>query len=242
MKKIWITTLAALTLTAGSAAAQDWTDLFKKAAAEQLDKATDGKLTEQVLLREWTYAAPGVKFEGDDLTAKLGASFLESTVREQLESIYKMAGVVPGSCHVTFTRDNRFTATDGKHEAGGDFTYDAATHEIEMTLRSHNAAEIEQRLAERERREEKYLSEEARAEIDRRREERKKKYADKIKPIGITGHIYLNGERLQLLFPMSRLLEIVQSLDKENKLEKYQTLIDAFKKYKSLYVGFEFTK
>ncbi len=242
MKKLWITTIAALTLTVGSAAAQSWGDLFKQAAAEQLDKATDGKLTEKVMQRTWTYAAPGVKFEGDDLTAKLGASLLESTIRDQLVTVYKMVGVTPGVCTVTFTRDNEFKATDGKHNAGGDYTFHADTHEIEMTLRSHSAAEIEQRLAERDRREKQYLSEEVKTKIDERRNARKEQYSDKIKPITVSGHVYLNGERMQLLFPMSRLLEIAQSLDKENKLEKHKSLIDLFKKYKSLYIGFEFTK
>ena len=52
-----------LALGTTAAAAQDWKEALKRAATAAADKLTDGKLTEYALVGQWSYTAPGVKFE-----------------------------------------------------------------------------------------------------------------------------------------------------------------------------------
>lgn len=123
--------LAALLLT-GSAAAQDWKELLKKAATTAIDKATDGKLTQYAIVGTWCYTAPGVKFESDDWTGELSGAALESTVTSKLESAYAIVGIKPGACDFTFDRDGAFTATMGSRSLSGTYEFDAATHVITL--------------------------------------------------------------------------------------------------------------
>ena len=131
MKKILIPAVALL--LALPAAAQDWKDALKKATSTILDEATDGKLTQYALTGTWEYTGPGVKFEGEDLASGIGAAALESTVEQQLEKAYALAGIEAGSGSFTFEKaDSTFTATLGKHELSGTYAYDASTHVVTL--------------------------------------------------------------------------------------------------------------
>lgn len=131
MKKLLFS--AIVLLFAATAAAQDWKDALKKATSTIIDEATDGKLTQYALAGTWNYTGPGVKFEGEDLVSGIGGAALESTVEQQLEKAYALAGIESGSGSFTFERsDSTFTATLGNHELSGTYEYDAETHVVTL--------------------------------------------------------------------------------------------------------------
>lgn len=130
MKKLLL--LTTLLLSAGNAAAQNWSDLLTKIGTALADKATDGGLTRLAIVGEWDYTAPGVRFEGEDLTSEIGAAALESTAAAKLESAYKLVGIRPGACEFTFEREGGFTATLGTHKLSGTYEFEPATHALTL--------------------------------------------------------------------------------------------------------------
>lgn len=128
MKRHLLLATAILLFAGNSATAQDWTEALKKAATTAADRATDGKLTQYALVGTWNYAAPGVKFEGNDLLSQLGGTVLQENIKQQLDKGYQMAGIKPGAGTVTFAKDGKFTALMGKYELSGSYSFDAATH------------------------------------------------------------------------------------------------------------------
>lgn len=136
MKKRIVFPLFLLLLAGGTAAAQNWQEALKQAATAVGDKATDGKLTQYALPGTWTYSAPGVRFEGEDAAADLGAALLVPAISEQLAKLYLAAGIQPGSSTVTFDREGGFTAAFGKQKLTGSYEYDARSpHRLGTPLR-----------------------------------------------------------------------------------------------------------
>lgn len=130
MKKLLL--LTALLLAAGNAAAQNWSDLLTKIGTALADKASDGELTRLAIVGEWDYTAPGVRFEGEDLTSELGAAALETTVAAKLETAYKLVGIRPGACEFAFEREGAFTAALGTHKLSGTYEFEPATHALTL--------------------------------------------------------------------------------------------------------------
>lgn len=198
MKRI-IAIVLLLALGATTAAAQDWKEALKRAATAAADKLTDGKLTEYALVGEWNYAAPGVKFEGEDLASELGGAALEASVAQRLEKGYRLVGIAPGACTFTFDREGAFSAQAGERTLSGTYEFDPATHVV--TLRF------------------------AKGKYD----------------LGtISGHAYISGEELQLVFPVTKLVEMVTALG--SKVSSLATVSKLLQKYENVYVGFAFTR
>lgn len=131
MKKLLFSVI--VLLSAATVTAQDWKDALKKIATSAVDEATDGKLTQYALAGTWNYTGPGVKFEGEDIASEIGGAALESTVKEQLEKAYALAGIQSGSGSFTFEQsDSTFTATLGNHELAGTYEFESETHVITL--------------------------------------------------------------------------------------------------------------
>ncbi len=193
--------LCAALLLCGTVSAQDWGDLLKKVATEAADKVTGGKLTEAAIAGCWNYAAPAVKFEGDDLLSGLGGTAMESTVTTRLEKAYALVGIRPGAASFTFTKEKTFTAVLGKAKnLSGTYAFDPETHEIRLTFDK----------------------------------------TSKFKLGTLTGHAYIRGSELQLLFPVTKLVEVVTELG--SKVSSLQTVAKLLEKYKEVYLGFAFEK
>lgn len=62
----------------------------------------------------------------------------------------------------------------------------------------------------------------------------------KIKLGIFTGHVYLSGSELQLVFPVTKLVEIVSAVG--SKISSLQTIASLLDQYKDVYLGFAFTK
>ena len=198
MKKLLF--LAAVLLVGAPAAAQDWKDALKKAVTTVVDEATDGKLTEVALAGTWSYTGPGVKFEGEDITAQLGGAALETAVVQHLEKAYALAGIEPGACSFTFEQtESKFSALLGKHELSGTYEFDASTHVV--TLRFAKG---------------------------------------KLNLGSVEGHAYVSGSELLLVFPVSKLVDLVSELG--SKISSLSTVTSLLKKYENVYLGFAFSK
>lgn len=56
----------------------------------------------------------------------------------------------------------------------------------------------------------------------------------------LTGHVYISGSELQLVFPVTKLVEVVTAIG--SKVSSLQTIAAMLEKYKEVYLGFAFTK
>ncbi|MDE5623161.1 MAG: DUF4923 family protein [Alistipes sp.] len=197
MKKLIL--LLALTLSVGSATAQNWSDLLTKIGSAITDKVTDGELTRLAIVGEWEYTAPGVRFEGEDLATTLSGAALESTVASKLETAYKLVGIRPGACAFTFAKDNTFTAVVGSHKLSGTYEFEPDTHV--MTLHF------------------------AKGQYD----------------LGtLSGHAFVSGTELQLVFPVTGLVRFVTALG--SKISSLASVAELLAKYENVYLGFQFAK
>lgn len=60
-------------------------------------------------------------------------------------------------------------------------------------------------------------------------------------PLGsIPGHAYLNGSELQLVFPVSKLIELVESLGQ--KIPALSSVTKLLENYENVYIGFAFAR
>ena len=141
-----------------------------------------------------------MKFEGEDIASELGGAALESTVVQQLEKVYALAGIESGAGSFTFEKaDSTFTAVLGKHELSGTYEYDSSTHVV--TLRFAKG---------------------------------------KLNLGAVEGHAYVSGTELQLVFPVTKLVNLVTELG--SKVSSLATVTTLLRKYENVYLGFAFTK
>lgn len=56
----------------------------------------------------------------------------------------------------------------------------------------------------------------------------------------VPGHAYISGQELVLVFPVTRLVEVVTALG--SKVSYFSTATTLLSKYKNVYVGFAFSK
>lgn len=137
MKKTLIMVVALATLSVSSVSAQGFLDKLKGAATTVIDKVTGGKATEIMLPGTWNYDAPAMKLlSSDNILADVASSAAIKSVETKLTTAYEFVGIKPGSCSFTFNSDDTFTATFGKRTLSGTYTYDAASHAIELSFTS----------------------------------------------------------------------------------------------------------
>lgn len=187
-------------MTGGTLRAQNWQELLKQTATSLGDRATDGKLTQYALPGNWTYTAPGVRFEGESAASDPGAALIASMVREQLVKVYEKAGIRAGSSTVSFDNRGGFTTVIGVQTIAGNYEYDASNHTISVRFTDEKLAKLGT----------------------------------------VAGRAYLSGSELQLLFPVTGLLELAKSVSSQvSSLEAVSTLLSS---YKDLYIGFAFER
>ncbi len=114
--------------------AQQWLDALKGIATQAIDSATGGKLTQIAIVGEWHYAAPATKLSSNDTLTSLGGSAISSVVNGKIEDIATKIGIKEGLCSITFNNDNTFSMPIAKKAIDGQYTFDAATHEIVLTI------------------------------------------------------------------------------------------------------------
>ena len=133
MKKILFIALAIFALSASAQAQTTGLgSLLKDGATKILDKATDGKVSEVLLVGTWNYSSPAIDFTSTNTIANIAGSALSAAVENKLQKAYDSVGIKKGSCSFTFNKDNTFSSTIGNIPLAGTYTYDASTHAIEL--------------------------------------------------------------------------------------------------------------
>lgn len=132
MKKILVIVVAMFALASSASAQSALGNFIKDSATKLLDQATDGKVSELLLVGSWTYNAPALDLVSTNTVANLAGSALTSAVEGKLQKAYDSVGIKQGSCAFTFNNDNTFSATIGKLSLAGSYTYDSSTHAIEL--------------------------------------------------------------------------------------------------------------
>ncbi len=89
------------------------------------------KLTADKLRGAWTYSAPAMKYEGDDMLATIALKGVEG----YLPSIFAKAGLTPGVGTLTFTRTRDIHAVAGNNKVSGTYAFNARLSELTITAK-----------------------------------------------------------------------------------------------------------
>ncbi len=136
MKKILAIAVLLVAFTASASAQTLVGKLLKGAATELIDNATDGKLSEILIVGSWSYNEPAIELSSENTLANLAGSALTSSLSTKLTKAYDYVGIKQGGCSFTFNSDDTFTAVVGKRNLSGTYVYDSATHAVELTFDS----------------------------------------------------------------------------------------------------------
>ena len=216
MKKLIIITLAAIAFTTAEAQAQNWLNALKSAATSAIDKVTGGALTEKAIIGTWNYSQPGVKLSSsENALSDITGSALTTTVQQKIAPYYEKVGIKPGICKFVINEDGTFSSTFGQRTFSGTYTFDPKTNALSLKYGGKPAITAE--------------GEEAAAATP------------SLFNLGaIPAYAYMNGDKLQIVFPMDKLLNVITSLG--SSVESLSTITELFKSYDSMKIGFEFTR
>lgn len=217
MKKLIIITLAAIAFTTAEAQAQNWLNALKSAATSAIDKVTGGALTEKAIIGTWNYSQPGVKLSSsENALSDITGSALTTTVQQKIAPYYEKVGIKPGICKFVINEDGTFSSTFGQRTFSGTYTFDPKTNALSLKYGGTKPATTAE-------------GEEAAAATP------------SLFNLGaIPAYAYLNGEKLQIVFPMDKLLNVVTSLG--SSVESLSLITELLKSYDSIKIGFEFSK
>lgn len=211
MKKLIIITLAAIAFTTTQAQAQNWLNALKSAATSAIDKVTGGALTEKAIIGTWNYSQPGVKLSSsENALSDITGSALTTTVQQKIAPYYEKVGIKPGICKFVINEDGTFSSTFGQRTFSGTYTFDPKTNALSLKYGGTKPSTI--------------------AETE----------ASLFNLGAIPAYAYLNGEKLQIVFPMDKLLNVVTSLG--SSVESLSLITELLKSYDSIKIGFEFSK
>lgn len=91
-------------------------------------------LTEQSFIGTWTYQAPQVRFESENLLAQAGGAVVAGSIEQKLDTYLAKVGITKGVTSFTFKEDKTFLiVTNGKTVASGTYTYDRSSKILNLT-------------------------------------------------------------------------------------------------------------
>ncbi len=91
-------------------------------------------LTEQSFVGTWTYQAPQVRFESENLLAKAGGAVVAGSIEQKLDTYLAKIGITKGVTSFTFKEDKTFLiVTNSKTVASGTYTYDRSSKVLNLT-------------------------------------------------------------------------------------------------------------
>ncbi|MDY5329075.1 MAG: DUF4923 family protein, partial [Bacteroidaceae bacterium] len=88
--------------------------------------------SESSLVGTWTYAAPKVVFESENILAKLGGAAVSSKVESTLSTYLQKIGLKAGKSQLTLKEDNTCTFNYHGKTVSGTYTYDSSS--TKMTI------------------------------------------------------------------------------------------------------------
>lgn len=142
MRKFITMAIAAL-VAVQTAEAQNWQELLRRLTGGPAEKKTEqpageqpAGLTAAALCSTWTYSAPAMKYEGDDMLASIALKGIEG----YLPSLYAKVGLAKGSGRATFTTTRAVHAEAGTHKASGSYSFDPSTGELTVTVKRGGAS------------------------------------------------------------------------------------------------------
>lgn len=91
-----------------------------------------GSTTQQSLQGTWTYAAPKVVFESDNVLAQLGSTLASSKIESTLNTYISKIGMKAGSTKVTFQEDGVCLFYIKTTPVQGTYSYDSKTKTITL--------------------------------------------------------------------------------------------------------------
>jgi len=89
--------------------------------------------TQANLIGTWTYSAPAVQFESENLLTQAGGATAATSVEQKLESYYQKVGIKPGKMVFTFTQNNQMTCQIGSRTIAGTYTFDSTNKMVTLT-------------------------------------------------------------------------------------------------------------
>lgn len=90
-------------------------------------------ITEQTLIGTWTYQAPEVRFESENLLAKAGGEVAAASIEQKLAAYLQKVGITKGTTTYTFNSDKTFTIQTGSRTIStGTYTFDANNKILKM--------------------------------------------------------------------------------------------------------------
>lgn len=139
MHKIIMMIAAMVMFSSVTAQAQSFESFLRMLSGSSEQTKTDNeqdavkavKLSADKLRGTWTYAAPALKYEGDDMLATIALKGVES----YLPSIFAKAGLTPGVGTLTFTRTRDIHASAGDRKVSGSYSYNAKTSALTLTAK-----------------------------------------------------------------------------------------------------------
>ena len=83
-----------------------------------------------------SYGDPAVRLVGSDVLADMLANTATQTIESKLKKAYEYAGIKSGACSFTFDKDGGFSMMVGKRTLSGTYTFEAATHKLQLSFDS----------------------------------------------------------------------------------------------------------
>lgn len=90
-------------------------------------------LTEQSIYGTWTYRAPEVRFESENVLSQAGGQIVASSIESKMASYLGKVGITAGITTYTFNKDKTFSIqTKGQTISTGTYTFDSSSKTLTM--------------------------------------------------------------------------------------------------------------
>lgn len=90
-------------------------------------------VTEQELVGTWSYTGVDALFESENVLAQAGGTLAAAQLESKIDKYIAKYGIQKGVTKFTFKADKTFTATVGKKNFAGTYTYDPNTKTITLS-------------------------------------------------------------------------------------------------------------
>lgn len=114
----------------GSTLGQAGGNILGSLLSTLLNGATTNK---QTILGTWTYKAPEVRFESENILSQIGGTVISNKIQTTLGTQLNKLGLKEGKSTFTFNQDGTVIVTMGSKKTTGKYTYNSTNKTITMT-------------------------------------------------------------------------------------------------------------
>lgn len=120
-----------------AAAKNDKTSKVGNLIGNLISTVTGGATTTQAnLIGNWSYTAPSVQFESNDLLTMAGGASIATKCETKLAQYYKVVGIKPGNLKFTFAQDGTCSYSVGARTLQGKYVFDSNAKTVTITTAS----------------------------------------------------------------------------------------------------------